>query len=215
MKFDNSLSEFFFIVIPGIYLIALIEYFFGLSSLLKLKITDDGLIVVSYLFIAGFLIGFILHGITKFAKRKIVEKCLFFDISNGDYSDYFNLATDELSKSGINIKDDENGRRKFFYTLNNYVWAKGYSFPSFPFAQRLVFWGNIFFASLAILSILVLFSQNILTIRIPIAEVAKPLLVIFLLISWSMFNEHIKNNYLCILSTFVAVRKLDKSDHIK
>ncbi len=217
MKLDYSIAEFFFIIIPGLWFILLLEYLFNVSDLLQIKLPKNDILLMLILLTLSMIIGFLLHAVTKIVKSRFIEDKVFAELKEKD-SKNVEIAKEIFEEAKIfnkGVQLDVNELKRFFFLLNNYVWAKDLQFPSFVFAQRLVFWGNIFVATF-VASFMIIFSYLCELCRNKASIHGDNFFASFFLLaiaslSFVMFRKHVYSLYSTILSTFVAIRKLDKN----
>lgn len=192
MEQSNSITEFFYNIVPGsIFVIAFNHYLHPPIFDFLENSMDAG--VIFFLLISGLFFGFVFHGFTKF-----IRSCLWLDLTvfnkviNEDNKS-FAIASGELAARGLIGKNDP--KKQAFYKMDNYLRAKGYAKTIQHFTARLAFWSNIFFGTV-IVCIVVLSLKNYSDL---------PWLLLLLIFSGWLFYEYLRILYDSVLKTFVTV----------
>lgn len=202
METTDSLTAFFYNIVPGLLFLLGLQYLLDLNPLdvliLRCFKGYEAILVIAYLSIS-LLVGFIFQGFTKFVRKHLcMNETAYKKVKKDALS--FKNAKDFLKQRGLMTRKEEDDLGRFFYLMHNYIEAKHFgSLPKF-FSLRLAFWSNMFFAVLFL--ILVALYKN---------KLLESVLLLFLLIySWWLFKEYLRIFYDTVLKSFVSVVKIDK-----
>ncbi|HUV47178.1 MAG TPA: hypothetical protein VMW29_03525 [Candidatus Bathyarchaeia archaeon] len=242
METTDSLTAFFYNIVPGVLFIILFDYFLGFELYPFLLNTfgniqkDRGIILTFYFLVFGLFCGFIFQGFTKKFRNWFLNEKTFKKVIEEDILSYKRaikiLQSKKLLDSDeteLTVKCDKKKLGRFFYLMHDcLLGTRVGEFPIF-FTTRLAFWSNIFFGILTIVIyfLLILIVHCFSRIRLPsylllysfkkreepwLALIKFVLLMVLLRYSWWLFCEYLRILYDVVLKTFVSVVKIDKEE---
>lgn len=207
METTDSLTQFFYNIVPGFLFLLGFDYLFEFKYFNLLIISVNGVqdkgLILTFLFLAlGLFFGFVFQGFTKFTREHF---CLDYTacekvVKNNDF--VFKGVKKNFKKN--NLLSDKNAEKEqyIFYLMHNYLEAENKGqLPKF-FSLRLAFWSNIFFGTLVLFLIM------------PYSPEIKTGFIIFifltLLYSFHLFKKYLYILYDTILKSFITVTSLNK-----
>ncbi len=206
MENTDSLTQFFYNIVPGILFIKGLELLTGyhLTSFLHIR-RQEGLIIIFYLSF-GLFVGFIFQGFTKIIRNNFcLDRKVFEIIKNKKNNISLFENAEKLLKKKKLLGSDEN-TETVFYLIHNYLLAKGLDSQGTFFADRVAFWSNIFFTSFFLVLIKLYYQR----LRLDFTFI---FLLLLLFYSWKLFKRYLENKYDTVLKTFVMVKEIEKKDN--
>lgn len=207
MSSMDSVTDFFYNVVPGIIFLLVLDSVYILPEQLRFEGAEKIFVLISL----GLFLGFISQVIVKFLRIIFCfnEKYIFLPVKNDD-RETFDVADKILHELNI-IEEDEMdcNLTKKFHLMDNYLRSKPQSEIINHFASKAAFWSNIFVASL-ILILIDLFNL------IPSKFNGENLVWVpsaFLLMSLLAAGHYWRIQYDVVMKTFLAIYKIDVKLH--
>ena len=212
MNATDSITEFFYNIVPGFLFILGLDYLLDFKLLKSITIILDcnhiknKEVIISLICITlGLFLGFIFQGFTKIIRKKLcLNKTAMEKVKKEDKSSY-SIANDFLFKKKLIDEENEEELVRSFYLMHNYLEAKQYGSLSKFFSLRLALWSNLFFTVL-LLILIALYKNRLLVILL--------LFIPILGYSWWLFNEYLRILYDTILKSFVTIINIDNDKNL-
>ncbi len=200
MENTDSLTQFFYNIVPGLLFLLGLKYLLNLNSYGCLNVRDlvDGnntVLVIAYLSFS-LLVGFTLQGFTKFVRSNSCLDRTSVEAVVKNNNHIFKKSESFLKANKLLDNKSAQGEINTFYIMHNYLEAKKKGqLPKF-FSLRLAFWSNIFFGSLALLLLAMFFPEK------------KALFITFIILtlfySFWLFKKYLYILYDTILKSFIS-----------
>lgn len=204
MEFANSLSGFFYNIIPGfIFLLINSLYFSGIKD--RILISSNLPMEILQVTVVSIFLGFFFQSLTKITRDGILNQKVFRKIKLSDQNIF--LDAKELLARIKSSKEEED--IKLIYLMHNYLVTQyKLLLPEF-FSPRLALWSNMFFASI-ITIILLLITPYFNINPSPLTGymfLDLILLAIFSWHSWEMTENYLYILFDSIIRSFVSTRR--------
>lgn len=182
----NSLTYFFYNIIPGILFLLYYKKIISFSSIKIENINSDQWIIY---IIVGLFIGFLFQFVTKIF-RSFINKYIW------EYTKCKNNYQYKKAKQFLKSIVSGEDPKDIFYTIDNYLRASNKANLATYYQARLALWSNICVATFLLIPLNVNKEDNFI-------------LLIFGMISFIAFIWHLYNFYDVLLRSFVSIRQLD------
>jgi len=203
METSDSLSQFFYNIVPGFLFLLTIDYLLGFKFLtfLPYKYMKDKEILFAFAFLSlSLFIGFIFQGFTKFVRKRLEINQKIWEKIKNDNSSSFKKSVELLRRMGL--LDEKTDLKEIFYLMNNYLEGEQKAALSKFFSLRVAFWSNMFFAI-----------YFLIPITVWVEKYSALIILLFLFpYSYWLFETYLKIHYDTVLKTFVTVTNFKKNN---
>lgn len=191
MNADQSISDFFYNIIPGSFFILLLNYYEIINILDLFPLDSNKYDVAFFIFIdllLALFLGFIFQGITKLTRKYLhLDSSVVEKVKHNNFENY-SLITKTLNKNNDVLTN--------FYLMDNYLRGLNPAFLANHFSSRFAFWSNTFFA------IILLIIMRVIFVRPFLLDCDYALMLMFLLFSKSMWKEYHYAYYDSVLKSY-------------
>jgi hypothetical protein len=209
MEIINSLSVFFYNIIPGFIFLWLNSLYF--SDLKKLVFEPkDPVSGIFQVIVLSIFLGFVFQSLTKIIREMFFNKLVMDDIELKD-KDLLKDAQ-KLLKDIPSAKKDKSINN--IYLMHNYLITKyKVLLPEF-FSPRLALWSNILFGSLTTIGLILLSPFFNVKLNGISGSIPLDIALLFMLscYSWNMSKKYLYAFLDSVIRTFVSTRILNKEN---